>query len=109
MKLRLQRCSFNGFLSAINLIYLISIFHINECLKYLLQQGKASEAEKAIKTLCGKERVAEVMNDFATAGQGSTEPEAGWFDLFSSRYWKGISENYGDKMSFNLQLDLSTL
>lgn len=47
------------------------------------------------------------MNDIATAGQGSAEPEANWFDLFSSRYWKGIPETYGDKMSFNSQLDLS--
>lgn len=30
------------------------------------------------------------MNDLTAAGQGSTESEAGWFDLFSSRYWKGI-------------------
>lgn len=58
----------------------------------MLQQGKISEAEKAIRTLFGKERVAEVMLDLTTGGQGSAEPEAGWFDLFSSRYWKGISE-----------------
>ena len=55
-----------------------------------LQQGKFSEAEKAIKTLYGKEKVAMVMHDLTTASQGSSEPEAGWFDLFSSRYWKGI-------------------
>ena len=30
------------------------------------------------------------MRDLQTASQGSFEPEAGWFDLFSSRYWKGI-------------------
>lgn len=51
-----------------------------------------AEAEKAVKTLYGKERVAEVMGDLTTTGQGSTEPEAGWFDLFSSRYFKGIPE-----------------
>lgn len=56
----------------------------------ILQQGKISEAEKAIKTLYGQERVAAVMNDLTTASQGSSEPEAGWLDLFSSRYWKGI-------------------
>lgn len=56
----------------------------------ILQQGKISEAEKAIKTLYGQERVAAVMNDLTTASQGSSEPEAGWFDLFSSRYWKGM-------------------
>ena len=32
------------------------------------------------------------MRDLQTASQGSSEPEAGWFDLFSSRYWKGIPE-----------------
>lgn len=56
----------------------------------LLQQGKVIEAEKAVKTLYGKERVAAVMHDLRTASQGSSEPEAGWLDLFSSRYWKGI-------------------
>ena len=56
------------------------------------QQGKIPEAEKSIRTLYGKERVAEVMYELRTAGQGSTEQEAGWFDLFSSRYWKGIPE-----------------
>ena len=34
------------------------------------------------------------MHDLTTAGQGSAEPEAGWFDLFSSRYWKGISKTH---------------
>ncbi|TQD89690.1 hypothetical protein C1H46_024825 [Malus baccata] len=53
--------------------------------------GKFSEAEKAIKTLFGKERVTEVMDDLRSAAQGSVEPEAGWFDLFSSRYWKVVS------------------
>lgn len=57
-----------------------------------MQQGKIAEAEKSVRTLFGKERVAEVMHDLTTATQGSTEPEAGWFDLFSSRYWKGIPE-----------------
>ncbi|KAJ4824967.1 hypothetical protein Tsubulata_046606 [Turnera subulata] len=59
--------------------------------RWLFQQGKISEAEKAIKTLYGKERVAEVMHDLRVGSQGSTEPEAGWFDLFSSRYWKVVS------------------
>ncbi|KAL5809903.1 hypothetical protein ACOSQ3_026604 [Xanthoceras sorbifolium] len=59
--------------------------------RWLFQQGKISEAEKAIRTLYGKERVAEVMHDLTTAGQGSAEPEAGWFDLFSGRYWKVVS------------------
>ncbi|OVA12997.1 Sugar/inositol transporter [Macleaya cordata] len=59
--------------------------------RWLFQQGKTAEAERAIKTLWGKERVAEVMHDLRTGSQGSTEPEAGWFDLFSSRYWKVVS------------------
>ncbi|KAH0983481.1 hypothetical protein GBA52_010658 [Prunus armeniaca] len=59
--------------------------------RWLFQQGKISEAEKAIKTLYGKERVSEVMHDLTSATQGSVEPEAGWFDLFSSRYWKVVS------------------
>lgn len=56
----------------------------------MLQQGKLPEAEKAVKTLYGKERVAEVMYDLRSGSQGSAEQEAGWLDLFSSRYWKGI-------------------
>ncbi|KAL0709580.1 hypothetical protein Bca4012_016558 [Brassica carinata] len=59
--------------------------------RWLVQQGKVSEAEKAIKTLYGKEKVAELVRDLSTSGQGSSEPEAGWFDLFSSRYWKVVS------------------
>ncbi|KAK3425970.1 hypothetical protein EUGRSUZ_F02507 [Eucalyptus grandis] len=60
--------------------------------RWLFQQGKIVEAEKAIKTLCGKDKVAEVMQDLTAASQGgSAEPEAGWFDLFSSRYWKVVS------------------
>lgn len=56
---------------------------------FVLQQGKISEAEKAIKTLYGKEIVASVMQDLTAASQGSSEPEAGWSELFSSRYQKG--------------------
>ncbi|KAI8541881.1 hypothetical protein RHMOL_Rhmol08G0095300 [Rhododendron molle] len=59
--------------------------------RWLYQQGKIPEAEMAIKRLFGKERVAEVMNDFSAASQGSSEPEAGWFDLFSNRYRKVVS------------------
>ncbi|KAK5784454.1 plastidic glucose transporter 4 isoform X1 [Gossypium arboreum] len=59
--------------------------------RWLFQQGKISEAEKSIGTLYGKERVPEVMYELRTAGQGSTEPEAGWIDLFSKRYWKVVS------------------
>ncbi|MED6169431.1 hypothetical protein PIB30_118800 [Stylosanthes scabra] len=59
--------------------------------RWLFQQGKISEAEKAIKTLYGKERVASVMRDLTAASEGSSEPEARWFDLFSSRYRKVVS------------------
>ncbi|RAL46604.1 hypothetical protein DM860_004883 [Cuscuta australis] len=59
--------------------------------RWLYQQGKIPQAETSIKRLFGKERVVEVMNDFNTAAQGSSEPEAGWFDLFSSRYRKVVS------------------
>ncbi|CAN0913675.1 Plastidic glucose transporter 4 [Linum grandiflorum] len=59
--------------------------------RWLVQQGKIFEAEKAIQTLYGKERVSEVMQDLSASGQGSSEPEAGWFDLFSTRYWKVVS------------------
>ncbi|XP_052304293.1 plastidic glucose transporter 4 [Populus trichocarpa] len=59
--------------------------------RWLFQQGKFSEAEKSIMTLYGKERVADVMTDLNVASQGSAEQEAGWFDLFSSRYWKVVS------------------
>lgn len=59
--------------------------------RWLFQQGKFSEAEKSIKTLNGKERVADVMTDLSVGSQGSAEPEAGWFDLFSRRYWKVVS------------------
>lgn len=59
--------------------------------RWLFQQGRTDDAERAIKTLWGKERVAEVMHDLRAGSQGSVEPEAGWFDLFSSRYWKVVS------------------
>ncbi|XP_028785529.1 plastidic glucose transporter 4-like [Neltuma alba] len=59
--------------------------------RWLFQQGKLAESEKAVETLYGKERVPVVMRDLATGSQGSSEPEAGWFDLFSSRYWKVVS------------------
>ncbi|CAH8387721.1 unnamed protein product [Eruca vesicaria subsp. sativa] len=59
--------------------------------RWLVQQGKLTEAEKAIKTLYGKEKVVELVRDLSTSGQGTSEPEAGWFDLFSSRYWKVVS------------------
>ncbi|CAL0299135.1 unnamed protein product [Lupinus luteus] len=59
--------------------------------RWLFQQGKIAEAEEAIRKLYGKERVNAVMHDLRTSTQGSSEPEAGWFDLFSSRYRKVVS------------------
>ncbi|XP_010264551.1 PREDICTED: plastidic glucose transporter 4-like isoform X2 [Nelumbo nucifera] len=59
--------------------------------RWLFQQGKTSQAEMAIRTLFGKEKIADVMHDLRESNQSSTEPEAGWFDLFSSRYWKVVS------------------
>jgi len=57
--------------------------------RWLFQQGKVTQAESAVKRLYGKEKVTEVMYDLRASGQSSSEPEAGWFDLFSNRYWKG--------------------
>ncbi|KMT18568.1 hypothetical protein BVRB_2g027020 [Beta vulgaris subsp. vulgaris] len=60
--------------------------------RWLFQQGKIAEAQKAVAALYGKERVPEVINDLRTSVQGgSSEPEAGWFDLFSKRYRKVVS------------------
>lgn len=56
-----------------------------------LQQGRTYEAEESIKRLYGKGGGGEVMRDFNAARQGSGGDEATWFDLFSSRYWKGKS------------------
>lgn len=59
--------------------------------RWLVQHGKISEAEKAIKTLYGEGKVTEVMADLSASGQGSEEQDAGWFDLFSRRYFKVVS------------------
>ncbi|RRT69867.1 hypothetical protein B296_00034143, partial [Ensete ventricosum] len=59
--------------------------------RWLFQQGKLSQAETAMKKLYGKEKVAEVMHGLRAGGEGSTEPDAGWFDLFSKRYRKVVS------------------
>lgn len=59
--------------------------------RWLYQQGRISEAEISIKRLYGKEKVAEVMGDLEASAQGSSEPDAGWLDLFSSRYRKVVS------------------
>ncbi|XP_030507559.1 plastidic glucose transporter 4 isoform X1 [Cannabis sativa] len=79
-------------ISAIPSILLaVGMFFAPESPRWLFQQGKIPQAEKAIKTLYGKERVAEVIGDLSAGSQGSTEPDAGWFDLFSTRYWKVVS------------------
>ncbi|KAK6125219.1 hypothetical protein DH2020_041044 [Rehmannia glutinosa] len=59
--------------------------------QFVFAARKNLEAEISIKRLFGKERVSEIMSDLDAASQGSSEPEAGWFDLFSSRYWKVVS------------------
>nr|ACL54480.1 unknown [Zea mays] len=59
--------------------------------RWLFQQGKVIQAESAVKRLYGKEMVTEIMYDLRASGQSSSETEAGWFDLFSKRYWKVVS------------------
>ncbi|CAL9103290.1 unnamed protein product [Musa acuminata var. zebrina] len=59
--------------------------------RWLFQQGKLLQAETAIKKLYGKEKVTEVMHDLRAGGEGTTESDAGWFDLFGKRYWKVVS------------------
>ncbi|WOK94172.1 plastidic glucose transporter 4 [Canna indica] len=59
--------------------------------RWLFQQGKISQAETAIKKLYGKEKVTDVMHDLRAGGEGSTEPDAGWLDLFNARYRKVVS------------------
>ncbi|KAJ6795930.1 plastidic glucose transporter 4 [Iris pallida] len=59
--------------------------------RWLVQQGKLSQAESSIRSLYGKEKVAEVMYELKAGGQGSTEQDASWFDLFSKRYRKVVS------------------
>ncbi|KAL8117980.1 hypothetical protein AgCh_015757 [Apium graveolens] len=74
------------------------LYQMTEMLTHIpltLQQGKISAAKVAVKTLYGKERVAEVMNDLDAYNQGSTKPEASWSNLFSSRYWKGTNSKNG--------------
>lgn len=55
-----------------------------------LQQRKIPQAEQAIIKLYGKSRVTELIADLSASSQGSEEQDAGWFDLFSRRYFKGI-------------------
>ncbi|KAL1810091.1 hypothetical protein ACET3Z_027081 [Daucus carota] len=59
--------------------------------RWLYQQGKLFEAKSAIERLFGKERVVEVMNDLDAYSPASTKPKAGWFNLFSNRYWKVVN------------------
>ncbi|KAL6498144.1 hypothetical protein OROGR_028541 [Orobanche gracilis] len=59
--------------------------------RWLYQQGRVSDAEVSIKRLFGKERVSEIISDLDAAARGSSEADAGWFDLFSSRYYKVVS------------------
>ncbi|KAK9064940.1 hypothetical protein SSX86_016323 [Deinandra increscens subsp. villosa] len=59
--------------------------------RWLVQQRKIPQAEQAIIKLYGKNKVIELMEDLSVPGQGSEEQDAGWFDLFSSRYFKVVS------------------
>eukprot|EP00252_Welwitschia_mirabilis_P006234 TRINITY_DN17059_c0_g1_i1.p1 TRINITY_DN17059_c0_g1~~TRINITY_DN17059_c0_g1_i1.p1 ORF type:complete len:556 (+),score=75.59 TRINITY_DN17059_c0_g1_i1:196-1863(+) len=59
--------------------------------RWLLKQGKTTEAEAAIKTLWGKGKVKEAMQELTVTSSNSSEEDAGWFDLFSKRYWKVVS------------------
>lgn len=59
--------------------------------RWLFKEGKIAEAESAIKTLWGKGKVEEVMLELRGSSTGSVEEDAGWFDLFSKRYWKVVS------------------
>ncbi|KAH7682581.1 Sugar/inositol transporter protein [Dioscorea alata] len=59
--------------------------------RWLFQQGKLTQAESSLRTLYGKERVAEAMQGLQAGIQDSTEQDAGWFDLFSKRYRKVVS------------------
>ncbi|KAM0944342.1 putative major facilitator, sugar transporter, major facilitator superfamily [Dioscorea sansibarensis] len=59
--------------------------------RWLFQQGKLTQAEASLRTLYGKERVAEAMQGLQAGIQDSTEQDAGWFDLFSKRYRKVVS------------------
>ncbi|KAL8248854.1 hypothetical protein R6Q59_005722 [Mikania micrantha] len=63
--------------------------------RWLIQQRKISQAEQAIRKLYGKNRVTELMEDLSASGQGAEEQDAGWFDLFSSRYFKVVSVGAG--------------
>ncbi|XP_074578096.1 plastidic glucose transporter 4-like [Curcuma longa] len=63
--------------------------------RWLFQQGKLSHAEITIRKLYGKEKVADVMYELRSGGEGSTEPDAGWLDLFSKRYRKVVSVGAG--------------
>ncbi|KAK1360561.1 hypothetical protein POM88_045035 [Heracleum sosnowskyi] len=76
---------------ASNPLWRRTMFGIAAIPSVLLAVGKISEAEVAVERLFGKERVAEVMNDLDVYSQGSTKPEAGWSNLFSSRNWKVVN------------------
>lgn len=59
--------------------------------RWLVQQGKFSQAETAIKTIYGKDRATEVLHELKAGSHGSSEQDASWFDLFSKRYRKVVS------------------
>ncbi|MQM10255.1 hypothetical protein Taro_043146, partial [Colocasia esculenta] len=59
--------------------------------RWLFQQGRIPQAETAIKSLYGSEKVSEVIQSLRASGQGSREQDASWLELFSKRYWKVVS------------------
>ena len=59
--------------------------------RWLFKEGKIVEVESTINTLWGKGKVEEVMLELRGSSTGFLEEDAGWFDLFSKRYWKVVS------------------
>lgn len=75
------------------MLFLISVAYPTFVSSCVLQQGKLSHAETTIRKLYGKEKVADVIYELRSGGEGSTEPDAGWLDLFNKRYRKGTLNN----------------
>ncbi|KAI3665551.1 hypothetical protein L6452_44178 [Arctium lappa] len=80
-----------GFAVIPSLLLALGMAFSPESPRWLVQQRKISQAEQAIKKLYGKDRVTELIDDLSASNKGSEEQEAGWFDLFSARYFKVVS------------------
>lgn len=59
--------------------------------RWLFKQGKVVETELAVKKLWGKGRVEMAMAELRAGSGDSGGEDAGWMDLFSSRYLKVVS------------------